>query len=130
MPSRSSGPSEPFFQPGPRPALEAILLVGGQGTRLRPLTVDRPKQLVPCAGVPFLAHQLAHAAASGITRVILATCFRADMIAAEFGDGAAFGLELTCVEEAVPLGTAGGIRNAAAQVRGGPEDPVVVLNGD
>jgi mannose-1-phosphate guanylyltransferase len=106
------------------------MLVGGQGTRLRPLTVDRPKQLVPCAGVPFLAHQLARAAASGITRVILATCFRADMIAAEFGDGSGFGLELTCVEEEVPLGTAGGIRNAAAQLRGGPEDPVVVLNGD
>ena len=106
------------------------MLVGGQGTRLRPLTVDRPKQLVPCAGVPFLAHQLARAAASGITRVILATCFRAELFAAEFGDGSGFGLELTYVEEEVPLGTAGGIRNAAAQLRGGPEDPVVVLNGD
>ena len=114
----------------PRPPLEAILLVGGQGTRLRPLTVDRPKQLVPCAGVPFLAHQLARAAASGITRVVLATCFRAELFAAAFGDGSALGLELCYVEEKVPLGTGGGIRNAAAQLRGGPEDPVVVLNGD
>jgi mannose-1-phosphate guanylyltransferase len=113
-----------------RPPLEAIMLVGGQGTRLRPLTVDRPKQLVPCAGVPFLAHQLARAAASGITRVILATCFRSDLIAAAFGDGSSLGLELTCVEEEVPLGTGGGIRNAAAQLRSGPQDPVVVLNGD
>src|SRR5580693_6006971 len=102
MTSDYSGASEPsFYGNAQRPPLEAIMLVGGQGTRLRPLTVDRPKQLVPCAGVPFLAHQLARAAASGITRVILATCFRADMIAAEFGDGSGFGLELTCVEEEV-----------------------------
>src|SRR5580658_8364837 len=116
--------------PARRPPLEAIMLVGGQGTRLRPLTVDRPKQLVPCAGVPFLAHQLARAAASGITRVVLATCFKADLIEAAFGDGAGLGLEISYVEEAVPLGTGGGIRNAAEQLRGGPEDPVVVLNGD
>src|ERR1700733_2003594 len=115
---------------GPPPPLEAILLVGGQGTRLRPLTVDRPKQLVPCAGAPFLAHQLARAAASGITRVVLATCFRAELFAAAFGDGSGLGLELCYVEETVPLGTGAGIRNAAAQLRSGPEDPVVVLNGD
>src|SRR6202035_130213 len=105
MTSDSSGASEPFFPSGPRPALEAILLVGGQGTRLRPLTVDRPKQLVPCAGVPFLAHQLAHAAASGITRVILATCFKAERFAEEFGDGSGLGIELSYVEEDEPLGT-------------------------
>jgi mannose-1-phosphate guanylyltransferase len=130
MMSDSSGAREPFFQSGPRPALEAILLVGGQGTRLRPLTVDRPKQLVPCAGVPFLAHQLAHAAASGITRVILATCFKAERFAEEFGDGSRLGLELSYVEEDQPLGTGGAIRNAASQLRCGPEEPVVVLNGD
>ena len=130
MRNDSSGASEPFATSGQRPALEAILLVGGQGTRLRPLTVDRPKQLVPCAGVPFLAHQLAHAAASGITRVILATCFKAGRFAEEFGDGSRLGLELSCVEEDVPLGTGGAIRNAASHLRGGPDDPVVVLNGD
>jgi mannose-1-phosphate guanylyltransferase len=128
MRSDYSGASDPFV--GQRQTLEAILLVGGQGTRLRPLTVDRPKQLVPCAGVPFLAHQLAHAAASGITRVVLATCFKAELIEEAFGDGAALGLELAYVEEEVPLGTAGGIRNAASQLRSGPEEPVVVLNGD
>src|SRR5580693_8656710 len=102
MTSDYSGASEPsFYGNSQRQALEAILLVGGQGTRLRPLTVDRPKQLVPCAGVPFLAHQLAHAAASGITRVILATCFKAGRFAEEFGDGSRLGLELSCVEEDV-----------------------------
>jgi mannose-1-phosphate guanylyltransferase len=120
----------PCSHAGQRQPLEAILLVGGQGTRLRPLTVDRPKQLVPCAGVPFLAHQLARAAACGITRVVLATCFRAELFAAEFGDGSRLGLELDYIEEDVPLGTGGAIRNAASRLRGGPDDPVVVLNGD
>jgi mannose-1-phosphate guanylyltransferase len=110
--------------------IEAILLVGGQGTRLRPLTIATPKPLLPTAGVPFLAHQLARAAAAGITRVILATAYRADMFAAQLGDGSQFGLRLDCVTEDQPLGTGGGIRNAAAGLRSGPDDPVVVLNGD
>src|SRR5262249_40096240 len=106
--------------------LEAILLVGGQGTRLRPLTIGMPKPLLPTAGVPFLAHQLARAAAAGVGRVVLATAYRAQMFADEFGDGSQFGLELTCVQEDTPLGTGGGIRNAAASLRSGPDDPVVV----
>ena len=110
--------------------LEAILLVGGQGTRLRPLTIGLPKPLLPTAGVPFLAHQLARAAAAGIGRVILATAYRAEMFADVFGDGAEYGLEVSYVQEADPLGTGGGIRNAAASLRSGPGDPVVVLNGD
>jgi mannose-1-phosphate guanylyltransferase len=115
----------------PREPLEAILLVGGQGTRLRPLTLSTPKPLLPTAGAPFLAHLLARAAACGVTHVVLATCYKADMFAAAFGDGAAFGLSVDYVTEDVPLDTAGGIRNAAAALRGsGPEDPVVVLNSD
>jgi len=69
--------------------LEAVLLVGGQGTRLRPLTISTPKPLLPTAGVPFLAHQLAKAAAAGVTRVVLATSYRADMFADCFGDRSA-----------------------------------------
>jgi mannose-1-phosphate guanylyltransferase len=110
--------------------LEAILLVGGQGTRLRPLTIETPKPLLPTAGVPFLAHQLAKAAASGITRVMMATFYRAQMFADCLGDGSAFGLEIDYIQEDTPLDTGGAIRNAAAGLRGGPDDPVVVLNGD
>lgn len=110
--------------------LEAVLLVGGRGTRLRPLTVSVPKPLLPTAGVPFLAHQLARAASFGVTRVVLATSYRAAMFAECFGDGSAFGLELDYVQEDDPLGTGGGIRNAASRLRSGPDDPVVVLNGD
>jgi mannose-1-phosphate guanylyltransferase len=114
----------------PREPLEAILLVGGKGTRLRPLTLSAPKPLLPTAGVPFLAHQLARAAECGITHVVLATSYRAEMFTSAFGDGAQFGLSIDYVHEPEPLGTGGGIRNAANLLRGGPDDPIVVLNGD
>jgi len=115
----------------PREPLEAIVLVGGQGTRLRPLTLSAPKPLLPTAGVPFLAHLLARAAMGGVTRVVLATCYKAEMFASALGDGTAFGLSIDYVTEEVPLDTAGGIRNAAGSLRGsGAADPVVVLNCD
>jgi mannose-1-phosphate guanylyltransferase len=114
----------------PREPLEAIMLVGGKGTRLRPLTLSAPKPLLPTAGVPFLAHQLSRAAECGVTHVVLATSYRSEMFTEAFGSGADFGLSIDYVYEAEPLGTGGGIRNAAALLRGGPDDPVVVLNGD
>src|SRR5215471_8671363 len=115
----------------PREPLEAIVLVGGQGTRLRPLTLSAPKPLLPTAGVPFLTHLLARAAAGGVTHVVLATCYKAEMFAAVLGDGEQFGLSIDYVTEEVPLDTAGGIRNASCALRGsGPADPVVVLNSD
>jgi mannose-1-phosphate guanylyltransferase len=114
----------------PRETLEAILLVGGKGTRLRPLTLSAPKPLLPTAGVPFLAHQLARAAECGVAHVVLATSYRAEMFTEAFGDGAGFGLSIDYVHEPEPLGTGGGIRNAASLLHGGPDDPIVVLNGD
>jgi mannose-1-phosphate guanylyltransferase len=114
----------------PRESLEAIMLVGGKGTRLRPLTLSAPKPLLPTAGVPFLAHQLSRAAGCGITHVVLATSYRAEMFTEAFGDGSQFGLSIDYVYESEPLGTGGGIRNAAAKLHGGPDEPVVILNGD
>src|ERR1700729_1073915 len=116
--------------PMPREPLEAIMLVGGKGTRLRPLPLSAPKPLLPTAGVPFLAHQLAMAADCGITHVVLATSYRAEMFTEAFGDGAQFGLSIDYVYESQPLGTGGGIRNAAALLRGGPGDPIAGLHGD
>jgi mannose-1-phosphate guanylyltransferase len=110
--------------------LEAILLVGGYGTRLRPLTLASPKHLLPTAGVPFLTHQFAKAAQAGITHVVLATSYRAEMFAERFGDGSGFGLQITYVHEEEPLGTGGAIRNAAQGLCGGADDPVVIFNGD
>ncbi|MDF5751178.1 NDP-sugar synthase [Spongiactinospora sp. TRM90649] len=110
--------------------LEAILLVGGKGTRLRPLTLGVPKPLLPTAGVPFLAHQLARARAHGVRRIVFATSYRASMFAEAFGDGSAFGLDLHYMTEETPLGTGGAIRNAADALTCGPDSPVLILNGD
>ncbi|MFC5180115.1 mannose-1-phosphate guanylyltransferase [Actinomadura harenae] len=109
--------------------MEAILLVGGQGTRLRPLTISTPKPLLPTAGVAFLAHQLARAHEAGVTRIIFATSYRAEMFEAAFGRKAQ-GVELAYVSERQPLGTGGAIRNAAASLTSAPDDPVLILNGD
>ncbi|WP_448315107.1 sugar phosphate nucleotidyltransferase [Streptomyces sp. CO7] len=109
---------------------EAILLVGGKGTRLRPVTVNTPKPMVRAAGVPFLTHQLARAAAAGVEHVVLATSYLAEVFEPYFGDGSALGLHLEYVTEREPLGTGGAIRNAATRLRSGPDEPVLVFNGD
>ncbi|GAA2424270.1 NDP-sugar synthase [Actinomadura vinacea] len=109
--------------------MEAILLVGGQGTRLRPLTISTPKPLLPTAGVPFLAHQLARARAAGVDRIVFATSYRAEMFEAAFGTRA-HGVDLVYVSEDEPLGTGGAIRNAAGALTCGPDEPVLILNGD
>lgn len=114
---------------------EAVLLVGGKGTRLRPLTVNIPKPMLPTAGVPFLLHVLAKAAAAGVEHVVLATSYRPEVFRDGIGDGSALELDghrlhVDLVTEDVPLGTAGGIRNVAGLLESGPDDPVVILNGD
>jgi mannose-1-phosphate guanylyltransferase len=107
--------------------IDAIVLVGGQGTRLRPLTLSAPKPMLPTAGVPYLTHLLSRIRAAGVDHVVLSTSYRSDVFADHFGDGRAFGLELEYVTEEVPLGTGGGIRNVADRVRA---DDVLIFNGD
>ncbi|WP_284453838.1 NDP-sugar synthase [Streptomyces sp. MRC013] len=109
---------------------EAILLVGGKGTRLRPMTVNTPKPMVPAAGVPFLTHQLARARAAGVEHVVLATSYLAEVFEPYFGDGSALGLHLEYVTEVEPLGTGGAIRNVAPRLTSGPDEPVLIFNGD
>lgn len=106
---------------------DVVILVGGQGTRLRPLTLSAPKPMLPTAGVPFLAHPLSRIRDAGISHVILGTSYRSEVFRSYFGDGSAFGLELEYVHEDEPLGTGGGIRNVADRLRA---DTVLVFNGD
>lgn len=106
---------------------EAVVLVGGKGTRLRPLTLSAPKPMLPTAGVPFLTHLLSRIAACGITHVVLGTSYQAEVFEKYFGDGAALGLELEYVVEAEPLDTAGAVRNVYDRLRAAD---VVVFNGD
>lgn len=108
-------------------AVDAVVLVGGKGTRLRPLTLSAPKPLLPTAGVPFLTHLLSRIAEAGIEHVILGTSYKAETFESEFGDGAALGLRISYVTEEQPLGTGGGIANVVSELR---NDTVMVFNGD
>ncbi len=110
--------------------LEAIVLVGGEGTRLRPLTLTTPKPLLPVAGVPFLAHQFARLRDAGVGRIILATSYRAELFAQVFDGGTFDGVELVFITEDHPMGTGGAIANAATGLTCGPDEPVIVFNGD
>ncbi len=107
--------------------VDAVVLVGGKGTRLRPLTLSTPKPLLPTAGVPFLAHLLSRIRAAGVRHVVLGTSYLAETFVEAFGDGSGLGLELEYVTETEPLGTGGGIRNVASRLR---TDHVLVFNGD
>lgn len=110
--------------------MEAVVLVGGQGTRLRPLTIRTPKPMLRAAGVPFLTHLLARVRDMGVDHVVLATSYKAQVFEAHYGDGAALGLRLDYVTETEPLGTGGGIRNVADRLESDVNDPVLILNGD
>jgi mannose-1-phosphate guanylyltransferase len=110
--------------------MEAIVLVGGQGSRLRPLTLTTPKPMLPAAGVPFLTHQLARARAAGVDHVVLATSYRPEVFTEHFGDGSSLGLRIDYCTEAEPLGTGGGIRNVSGRLDSAPDEPIVILNGD
>lgn len=107
--------------------VDAVILVGGKGTRLRPLTVNTPKPMLPTAGHPFLKHLLARIKAAGITHVVLGTSFKAEVFEEYFGDGEELGLEIEYVVEDKPLGTGGGIRNVYDKLR---HDTAIVFNGD
>ena len=106
----------------------AILLVGGFGTRLAPLTQQTPKPMLPVAGIPFTEHQIAKARAAGITEIVLATSYLAEVFEPYFGDGSRFGIKISYAVEKVALGTGGAIRNAAQLLEG--TGPVVIFNGD
>ncbi|MCG5431630.1 NDP-sugar synthase [Mycobacterium sp. MYCO198283] len=107
--------------------VDAVVLVGGKGTRLRPLTLSAPKPMLPTAGLPFLTHLLSRIAAAGIEHVVMGTSYKAEVFEAEFGDGSKLGLQIDYVTETEPLGTGGGIANVRHKLR---HDTALVFNGD
>ena len=107
--------------------MKAILLAGGQGTRLRPLTLNTPKPVVPIFGRPFLHYQIDRILqVPEIDEIVLSLNYQPERIEAVFGDGSNLGTRLSYVVEPEPLGTAGGIKFASR----GIQDTVVVFNGD
>ena len=106
----------------------AILLVGGMGTRLQPLTLKTPKPMLQVAGVPFTEHQIRKAADAGIVEIVLATSYKSELFEPYFGNGERFGIKIKYAVEKSALGTGGGIRNAANLLA--DCDQVVIFNGD
>ncbi len=111
-------------------APEAVIVAGGFGTRMLPLTERRPKHLLEVGGVAFLEHQISTLAAAGVGHVVLATSYHAELFFPVLGDGSRFGVRLSYVTEDEPLGTGGAIRNVVGALAPEPERAVVVLNGD
>ena len=108
-----------------------ILLVGGFGTRLKPLTNQTPKPMLPVGGMPVTEHQLLAAKKAGINTVILATSYLSEVFTPYFGDGSKWGMKLLYAVEKEPLGTGGAIRNAASLVDFADSDEeFVIFNGD
>ncbi len=106
----------------------AILLVGGFGTRLMPLTRNTPKPMLTVAGIPVTEHQLMMAKAAGIKEIVLATSYLSEVFTPYFGDGSKWGMSIKYAVEKEPLGTGGAIANAAQLLE--TKESIVVLNGD
>jgi mannose-1-phosphate guanylyltransferase len=110
--------------------MQAIVLVGGEGTRLRPLTSEIPKPALRLVDRPFLAYMIEWLASHGVTEAVLACGFLPDVLREALGDGEHGGVKLTYVVEPERRGTAGAIRFAADSLGEGLEDRFLALNGD
>jgi len=106
--------------------MRAVILAGGEGTRLRPLTLSLPKPIVPVVDRPFLRHQLDLLAGAGVRDVVFCVAYRPEQVEAVFGDGRDHGVRIRYAVEDVPLGTGGAVKNALPLL----DERTVVLNGD
>jgi dTDP-glucose pyrophosphorylase/CBS domain-containing protein len=105
--------------------LSAVIMAGGYGKRLLPLTEQMPKPMLPVGNRPLLERTIQHLRRSGIRDISLTTHYLPECIAQYFGDGSAFGIRLNYIKEEHPLGTAGGLRLMKR-----PDNPFIVINGD
>ncbi len=110
----------------PSPITKAVLLIGGLGTRLRPLTYQCPKALLPVLNRPLIWYEIELFARHGVTDLVMAISYQAEEVKTALGDGSRWGVRFHYVEEPEPLGTAGAIRNAASLIDG----PFFACNGD
>jgi hypothetical protein len=104
----------------------AVIMAGGKGERLRPLTLRVPKPMILVAGRPILERLVLHLVGSGIRRIFISVNYLAHVIERHFGDGHGFGCQIEYLREAKPLGTGGPLSLLPAR----PRDPLVLLNGD
>lgn len=111
---------------GPEQEMQVVVMAGGQGTRLRPLTSNQPKPMVPVVNKPLMEHIVELLARHALTDIVVTLQFLPTVIANYFGDGAAFGVKMSYVTEETPLGTAGSVRNARTLIN----KPFIVVSGD
>ncbi len=106
--------------------MKAVIMAGGEGTRLRPLSSNTPKPMMPLANRPMMEHIVTLLKKHGFDDIVVTVAFQANAIRTYFGNGAEFGVRMVYATEETPLGTAGSVRNAMAQL----EDPFLVISGD
>src|SRR5260370_11244538 len=106
--------------------MQALILAGGKGTRLRPLTVYTPKPIVPICNRPFVLYQIDTLRRAGVMDITLSLSYQPEKIEQQLGDGSNFGVKLTYMDEPQPMGTAGAYKYAEELIRW----PTVVYNGD
>ncbi|MGO9162223.1 MAG: sugar phosphate nucleotidyltransferase [Streptosporangiaceae bacterium] len=107
--------------------MKAVVMAGGEGTRLRPMTANQPKPLLPVANRPIMEHVLRLLCSHGFTETVVTVQFLASMVRNYFGDGDDFGMSLQYATEETPLGTAGSVKNAEDALR---DEPFLVISGD
>ena len=106
--------------------MKAVVMAGGEGSRLRPLTVGRPKPMVPIGNKAVIGHILDLLKSHGITEVIITLRYMASAIQDFLDDGSAYGVKLTYAVEETPLGTAGSVKNAAHLLE---DEPFLAISG-
>ena len=106
--------------------MKAVILAGGEGTRLRPLTSNQPKPMMPVANRPMMEHIVRLLAEHGFDDIVVTVAFLANQIRNYFGDGSDFGVRMRYATEDSPLGTAGSVRNAAEEL----DETFLVISGD
>jgi mannose-1-phosphate guanylyltransferase / phosphomannomutase len=107
--------------------MKAVVMAGGEGTRLRPMTSSMPKPLLPVANRPIMEHVLRLLKRHGLTETVVTVQFLASLVRNYFGDGEELGMHLTYANEEKPLGTAGSVKNAEAALK---DDSFLVISGD
>jgi mannose-1-phosphate guanylyltransferase / phosphomannomutase len=106
--------------------MKAVIMAGGEGTRLRPLTSNQPKPMMPVANRPMMEHVVELLKTHGFDDIVVTVGFQANAIRTYFGNGAEFGVRMAYATEETPLGTAGSVRNAMDEL----DEPFLVISGD
>ncbi len=106
--------------------MKAVIMAGGEGTRLRPLTSNQPKPMLPMANIPMMEHVVNLLRTHGFEDIVVTVAFMANAISTYFGDGSEFGVRMVYATESTPLGTAGSVRNAKDEL----DERFLVISGD